>query len=196
MKVSVERRIYSVVVALHPRAFRLKYGEEMKLMLNDMLKDPDTPRWRVWVAMLDDVGNMMGGGVKLGALFGLLVLATVFAHGAVAAAGHYAFPQFALLAVALSFVAAGFTGARRSGFLRGVGAGTVAGLIGTLAFPLDAIFSGHRWWESEMFAGIVVVSIAEGLALVLIGATLATVGDIQRRIRRSARAFASAWIAT
>ena len=190
-----EERVYALMVALQPKPFRQQYGEEMKLMLRDMLKDPETPRWQVWMAMLDDVGNLMGGGVKVGALSGLLVLALVFVHGAVAAAGHYAFPEFVLLAVAFVFAASGFIGARRSGFLRGVGAGCLAGAIGALAFPVDAFFSGHRWWGSEMFIGIVLISTMEGVALVVTGAMIGAFGDIQRRIRRSAGAFARAWIA-
>lgn len=191
-----EEQVYSVIVALHPRAFRQTYGEEMKLMLNDMLKDPTTPRWRVWVAMVDDIGNMMAGGVKIGLIFGSVVLAIVFAHAALLASGHYAFPEFALLGIALSFAAAGFIGARRSGFIRGVGTGAVAGVVSLLAFPLDAFFSGRTWWESPMFAGILVVGTAEGLSLVILGATMARFGDIQRRVRRGAVAFARAWTAS
>lgn len=164
-------------------------------MLNDMLKDPETPRWRVWLAILDDAGNMMGGGVKVGVLFGLVILAAVFAHGALGAAGHYGFPELAIVVVALAFVAAGFVGARRSGFVRGIGAGVVAGVVSTLSFPIYAAFSGRDWWASEMFAGIILIASAEGLTLVAIGATLATLPDIVRRVRRSARAFAGAWIA-
>jgi hypothetical protein len=34
------------------------------------------------------------------------------------------------------------------------------------------------------------------MALVLLGATIARFGDIQRRLRRSAAAFGSAWMAS
>lgn len=191
-----EEKVYSVIVALQPHAFRHAYGEEMKLMLNDMLKDPSIPRWRVWIAMVDDIGNMMSGGVRIGVIFGSVALAAVFAHGALLAAGHYAFPWFALVAVALSFAAAGFVGARRSGFIRGVGAGAVAGVVSTLGFPLDYVFSGRVWWESQMFVGILIISSAEGLSLVILGATVATFGDIRRRVHRSAVAFGKAWSAS
>ncbi len=112
-------------------------------MLNDMLKDPETPRWRVWLAMLDDIGNLMAGGVRRG---------------------------------------------------RGVGTGVIAGLISSLVFVGEEVY-GHRWAESREFVGILLISTAEGLSLVLFGATIARFGDIQRRVMRSARAFGTAWIA-
>ena len=191
-----EERLYSVVVALQPRVLRQEFGEEMKLMLSDMLKDPATPRWRVWVALVDDIGNLMSGGVKIGVIFGSVALFAVFAHGAALASGHYAFPGVALLVVALAFVAAGFVGARRTGFVRGLGAGAVAGAVSLLAFPLDTALSGRTWWDSPLFVGILLVASAEGFALVVLGATVARVGDIQRRIRRGAVAFAEAWMAS
>lgn len=189
-----EERAYAVVVALHPRGFRAKYGEEMKLMLNDMLKDPQIPRWRVWIALIDDIGNMLGGGVRLGVFFGSFVLLAVLAHYALGGAGHYAFPELTLLVIAFAYLAVGFVGARRSGFVRGCAAGVVAGMVSTLAFPIVAAFTGRTYWESEMFIGILIVSTAEGLSLVAIGAIAATFGDIQRRVRRSSVAFAKAWL--
>jgi len=196
MKSPWEERLYAVVVALHPRSFRTEYGEEMMLMLNDMLKDPQTPRWRIWVALVDDIGNMMSGGVRLGAMYGLLILAVFVVFRATERVGANPRPEVALFLIAGIYVVAGFTGARRSGFARGIGVGIIAGAISSLAFPADSFLSGHQWMDSErMFVGILLVSIADGLLLVVFGATVATFGDIQRRVRRSAVAFGSAWIA-
>jgi hypothetical protein len=187
-----EERVYAVVVALHPRAFRTEYGQEMKLMLTDMLKDPETPRWRVWLAMLDDIGNLMRGGVRRGVLFGVFVLAIWLLHRETGLPDL----KLSLALIALSYVAVGFTGARSSGFLRGVGAGVVAGIVSSLTLFGDGFFFGHRWADSRMFTGILLISTAEGLSLVMLGAMIARLGDIQRRIRRSALAFANAWIAS
>jgi hypothetical protein len=187
-----EERVYAVVVALHPRAFRTEYGQEMKLMLTDMLKDPETPRWRVWLAMLDDIGNLMRGGVRRGVLFGVFVLAIWLLHRGTGLPDL----KLSLALIALSYVAVGFTGARSSGFLRGVGAGVVAGIVSSLTLFGDGFFFGRRWADSRMFTGILLISTAEGLSLVMLGAMIARLGDIQRRIRRSALAFANAWIAS
>jgi hypothetical protein len=187
-----EERVYAVVVALHPRAFRTEYGQEMKLMLTDMLKDPETPRWRVWLAMLDDIGNLMRGGVRLGAMFGLFIVAIWLVHRQTGLPD----PNLSLAMIGLSYVAVGFTGARRSGFLRGVGAGVLAGMVSSLTFAGDELFYGHHWAHSPMFLGILIISAGEGLSLVLLGALVARCGDIQRRVRRSALAFADAWIAS
>jgi hypothetical protein len=195
MKSHWEERLYAVVVALHPRAFRIEYGEEMKLMLNDMLKDPQTPRWRVWVALVDDIGNMLGGGVRLGTIYGLLILFFFIAFRATERLEMYPRPELTLFLIAATYILAGFTGARRAGFVRGVGAGIVAGAVSSLAFPADSFLSGHQWMGSRMFIGILLISIAEGTSLVVLGATVARFGDIQRRVRRSAVAFGSAWLA-
>jgi len=160
-------------------------------MLNDMLKDPETPRWRVWLAMLDDIGNLMAGGVRRGVLFGLIVLAIWFLHRAT---GLPTGGQSIAL-IAMSYLAVGFVGARRSGFLRGVGTGVIAGVISSLVFVGEEVY-GHRWAESREFVGILLISTAEGLSLVLFAATIARFGDIQRRVMRSARAFGTAWIAS
>lgn len=191
MKSHWEERAYAVIVALHPRSLRTEYGQEMKLMLNDMLKDPETPRWRVWLAMLDDFGNLMRGGVRRGVLFGLFVLAIWLLHRETGLPNSYV----SLVLIAMSYVAVGFTGARSSGFLRGVGTGVVAGMVSSLTLFGDGFF-GHRWAESRMFLGILIISTAEGMSLVLLGATVARFGDIQRRLRRSALAFANAWLAS
>lgn len=187
-----EERVYEVVIAAHPRIFRTLYGEACKLMLNDMLKDPSVPRWRVWLAILDDLANMLRGGVRLGLVFGLLVLAIVFARRAFEPVGFYLDPNVALLLIGFVYALAGFTGARRYGFLRGVGVGVVAGAVSALAFATDPV--GRQFTNSEAFVGIIVMSIAEGMSLVVLGAIVATFGDLQRRVRRSAVAFGSAWL--
>ena len=191
MSLRWEERIYGVVLSMHPRSFRTKYGAEMKLMLNDMLKDPNTPRWRVWLAMLDDIGNLMAGGVKVGLVGGLVVIATWLVHRETGMDAWFSF-----LIIGLTYVVTGFVGARRSGFIRGMGAGVLAGAVSALTFGGDGIFFGRSWDFSGAFTAILIIATAEGLSLVLLGATIARFGDIQRRVRRSAAAFGSAWISS
>jgi len=185
-----EERVYAVLVSLHQRAFRTKYGEEMKLMLNDMLKDPNTPRWRVWLAMLDDAGNLMGGGVKVGIAGGLVVIAVWLVHRLTVMDAWFTF-----LLIAATYISVGFVGARRAGFILGMGSGIIAGALSVLTFGGDGILFGRSWELSRQFIFILMVATTEGMALVLLGATIARFGDIQRRVRRSAAAFGSAWMA-
>jgi hypothetical protein len=48
-------RMYGLVVALYPRAFRERYGPDMRLAFHDLLEDPDMPTWRIWLSVLRDL---------------------------------------------------------------------------------------------------------------------------------------------
>lgn len=88
-------RIYGLVVALYPRTFRERYGPAMRLVMRDLLDDPEMPAWRVWLRVLGDLpgsilhehlANLIGGLamtrdrflsgalVRNGAMFGCVIL--------------------------------------------------------------------------------------------------------------------------
>jgi hypothetical protein len=148
--------MYGLVVALYPRAFRERYGPAMRLVLRDLLDDPEMPAWRVWLRVLGDLrgsflhehlANLIGGLcmtrdrflsgalVRNGAMFGCAVLLIwitfrgfhLFGGGASSPQGwDVVRDNLRLAAPWLLFVPAGYVGARTAGTFSG---GIKAGLV-------------------------------------------------------------------
>lgn len=163
------------------------------MTMSDMLDDPAVSRRRIWTAIVSDASNLMGGSVRLGVVLGVLILAIWAANRAVDLGAADPNPNVSFALIALIFVVAGYTGARRSGsFFAGVGVGIVAGAVSALSFPGDYLF-GHPWFADSMFIGVLVISLGEGLSLVMLGALVARFTDIRTRVRRKSIAVAAAW---
>jgi hypothetical protein len=151
-----EQRLHGLVIALHPRAFRDEFGEEMRIVMKDLLEDPDVTRRRVWLAMLGDLGNAMNGGVKLGVISGVVILAICVANRAVDLGAADPSPNISFAVIALILIAAAYSGTRRGGLLRGIGVGVVAGAVSSLSFAADYLF-GFRWFSDPMFVGVLIM---------------------------------------
>jgi hypothetical protein len=149
-------RVYGLVVALYPRAFRERHGPAMRLVFRDLLDDPEISAWRIWLSVLGDLrgsvlhehlANLMGGLsmtrerflssalVRSGAMFGCAVLLIwitfrsfhLFGGGASSPQGwDVVRDNLRLAAPWLLFVSAGYVGARTSGTFSG---GIRAGLV-------------------------------------------------------------------
>jgi FtsH-binding integral membrane protein len=184
-------RLYGLVVAIYPRRLRKEYGADMKLVFNDLLEDPNMSRRRTWSIVLSDIVDLIGG-LWLGPLFGFLVVLIWW----VVRSDIYPFdPNLGLVLIAALFVAAGFTGTRRSGsFAGGMGAGFVAGLISAITVPGDYwLFGTFPFYDAISFVGTMAISAAVVMLLVTIGSELATFKTHRGRMRRGIWAFVGAW---
>ncbi|MGI8549566.1 MAG: hypothetical protein ACR2PL_02045 [Dehalococcoidia bacterium] len=145
-------RLYDAVVGLYPRRFRQEYGSLMKQVFRDLLHDPDTPTWRLWLTVFADlpgsllsehVSNFREEGamdlkrlintpvVRRGVAFGLITGLVWTIYNVVNnamnldARGNALLNNGLTIALVLLFGGAGFTGARQG---RSIRAGTFAGL--------------------------------------------------------------------
>ena len=187
-----EERVFRILVALYPRRFNQEYGAEMKLVLSDLLADPEIPRWRVWMSILGELGNLGGGSASLGVLFGLLVLLI----WGVNRFDTFAFdPTLGLVLIAVLFVVAGFVGSSRSGTVAGgIWLGFVAGMVSSLTVPGDYwFFHLFPFYDPISFVFTMAISAAVVMLLAFAGAVLPGLSKHRSRVCRSAVAFVGAW---
>jgi hypothetical protein len=187
--------VYALIVAFYPRKIRKKYAAAMKLLLDDMLEDPGTPKRRVWMALLNDVANLVGGlrfGALLGALFGVLVVLIWYVGRSDIVPLD---TMMGLVLMSALFVAAGFTGARRSGTLAGgIWVGFVAGLVSAVTVPGDyLLFHNFPFYDPMSFVFTMAISVVVVMLFVLLGASAPGFSRYRHRVGRSAGAFAGAW---
>ncbi len=185
-------RLYGSVVALYPWRFRKEYGEEMKLVFNDMVIDPEVSRKRVWLSVIRDIANLTGGGLGLGALFGALVVLIWFVGRSDIVPLD---TTLGLGLIALLFVAAGFTGAWRSGTIAGgIWVGFGAGLVSAVTVPGDyLLFRNFPFYDLMSLVFTMATSAAIAMLFVGAGAVLPDSSRHRHRIRRSIGAFVGAW---
>jgi hypothetical protein len=173
------RRLYAVVVSLFPRQLRNNYGADMKLLFDDMLDDPDVSRWRIWRGILGDLANLTGG-LRLGALFGFLVVLMWLANRSIDVGARDPGSAGPLGLIALVFVAVGFVGSRRSGtFAGGIMTGFTAGLISALTVPGEyLLFHSFPFYDVKDFVLTYAIAVAVVMFFVSIGAVLGGVRGI------------------
>jgi hypothetical protein len=191
MKTRLVQRVYAMVVSLYPRRFRQEYSAEMKLAFNDLLDDPDVSGRRVWWSVLGDIANLMRGS-WLGALFAFPVVVIWWA----ARSDVVPFdPSLGLVLIVALFVAAGFTGAWRSGSVAGgIGVGFVAGLVSAVTVPGEYwLFGTPLFGDVTFLVGSMAMSAAVVMLLVSVGVGLATFKTKRGRMRRSIHGFVAAW---
>jgi hypothetical protein len=133
------------------------------------------------------------GNDVLGALFGVPVVVIWFA-----VRSEMFDPTAGLVVIALLFVCAGFTGARRSGTLAGgVWVGFVAGLVSALTVPGDYLFFRSApyfpFFDVPLLAGTMAIAAGAVMLLATVGALLPRLSDHRDRLGRSMHAFVAAW---
>jgi hypothetical protein len=188
-------RIYGLVVALYPRAFRERYGAPMRLVFRDLLEDSQVPSRRIWLGVLGDLrssllrehaANFRGGlsmtrdrllsdaVIRSGALFGCAVLLIwitfrsfhLFGGSETNPQGWAMVRDFLrLLAPWLLFASAGYVGARAGGTFSG---GLKAGLV-TGAIASLAIPGDyllfHMWLPGGVTAWVIVLAACTAVAM-------------------------------
>jgi hypothetical protein len=187
------KRLYAFVVALHPRRFRREYGTDMKLLFADLLDDPAVSKRQIWAIIFDDVANLTRG-VRIGALFGLLVVLIWLANRSIDIGPHDPPVAMGVGLMALLFVAAGFIGARRSGNIAGgIWVGFVAGLVSSVTVPGDYWLFGYA--IPGLNGTILTLGIAAAVVMILatVGALLPGFTTHRLRVGRSIGAFVGAW---
>jgi hypothetical protein len=137
--------------------------------------------------------NRRLGTVLLGALFGASV---VFMW--LAARSEMADTTFALVVIAILFIASGLVGALRSGAVAGgVLAGFVAGLLSALTVPGDYVLFHTAPYFPFFDVGALVDTMAMAAMAVMLlataGALLPGLSKHRNRVGRSIRAFVAAW---
>src|SRR5262245_15866540 len=48
-------RLYAVILSLYPRRFRDAYGDAMRQVFRDLLRERADPVWRIWFAVCVDI---------------------------------------------------------------------------------------------------------------------------------------------
>jgi len=187
------RRLYAWVVALYPRSLRQEYGTDMKLLFAELLDDPAVSKRRIWSIILGDLAHMTRG-VRIGALFGLLVVLTWLANRSIDI-GPYDPPiAIGIGFIALLFAAAGFIGARHSGTIAGgIRVGLVAGLVSAITVPGEAWLFHNYFGDLRDFVFTYSIAAAIVMAVVIFGAELACLMEHKARARRGLHAFRAAW---
>jgi hypothetical protein len=151
----------------------------MKLLFADLLNDPAVSRRRIWSIVLGDLANVSGG-LRVGALFGFLVILIWLANRSVDVGARDPGTAVPLGLIALLFVAAGCAGSHRSGtFAGGVMTGFAAGLISALAVPGEyLLFHSFPFYDVKDFVLTNAVAFAVVMFFVSIGAVLGGVRGI------------------
>ena len=188
-------RVYSFVIACYPRKIRNEYAVAMKLLFHDMVSDPATPKRRVWRAVVNDVGHLVGGfrfAALVGALVGVVVLLIWYVGRSDIAPLDI---TFGLALISALFVAAGFVGARSSGTLAGgIWVGLVSGLVSAITVPGDyLLFHNFPFYDRMSFVFTMAISAAVVMLFVMLGALTANFPTYSHRVARSIGAFAGAW---
>ncbi len=170
---SWSERLYAIVVCLYPQRHRQEYGAAMRQVFRELLRDVETPRWRVWLAVLADLpgsllpehlANLTGGDamglrrllhhpvVRRGAPFGLSMGLVWTIYNVINNAvvldvpGNAALNNGLTAALLLLFAAAGFVGSRQAG---SISAGTWSGVVAALIS--SAIGIGTLWIATFVF---------------------------------------------
>jgi len=145
---SFAERLYGLVMLTYPRAFRLQYETEMRLVFRELLNDRDVSRWQiVRMMVVDAIAGLVrperipsSDAVKHGVLFGLMTVAFSIAAQAWHPGAYVGVP---LVPVPfLAFLFAAFWGARRT---RSFGGGM------TVALVMGAISSTMLLWDKLLF---------------------------------------------
>lgn len=185
------RWIYSLVIATYPRRFREEYASEIRMVFNDLLLDvrPSDLALRVLGDLWGGI-RMNGSFIRRGVLLGCLVL-DMWIIGRTLHPGLYL--GIPLVATPfLFFIVVGFIGARMSSsFSGGIALALVTGLVSAASVLGDYLLFNflpfHNFYEFVLSMGM---AGSFCLSAATVGAALARLADIRRRVQRSASAFA------
>jgi hypothetical protein len=194
MRPGWQRWMYSLVIATYPRRFRDEYASEMRIVFNDLMLDvrPSDLALRLLKDLWGGI-RMNGSFIRRGVVLGFLVLGMWIVGRTLHPGLYLGIPLVAT--PFLFFIVVGFIGARMSSsFSGGITLALLTGLVSAVSVLGDYVLFNFLPFNN-LYEFVLSMTMAGSfcLAPATLGAALARLPDIQRRVRRSTAAFAGAW---